>query len=116
MIAANSPNLFVEHITTPMLVIHGDRDYRVPIGEALRLWAELAERHAGDDGTMPHKFLYFPDEGHWVLKPRNRRVWWDTVLDWKPPHAKWFVGGTINASVMALKAKFDQPLFRCGWR
>ena len=53
MIAANSPNLFVEHITTPMLVVHGDRDYRVPIGEALRLWAELAEHHAGDDGTMP---------------------------------------------------------------
>ena len=42
MMAANSPHLFVEHINTPMLVIHGDRDYRVPIGEALRLWAELS--------------------------------------------------------------------------
>jgi dipeptidyl aminopeptidase/acylaminoacyl peptidase len=80
MIAANSPNLFVEHITTPMLVIHGDRDYRVPIGEALRLWAELAERHAGDDGTMPHKFLYFPDENHWVLSPQHAKIWYTTVL------------------------------------
>ena len=80
MIAANSPNLFVEHITTPMLVIHGDQDYRVPIGEALRLWAELAERHAGDDGTMPHKFLYFPDENHWVLSPQHAKIWYTTVL------------------------------------
>ena len=80
MIAANSPNLFVEHITTPMLVVHGDRDYRVPIGEALRLWAELAERHAGDDGTMPHKFLYFPDENHWVLSPQHAKIWYTTVL------------------------------------
>jgi dipeptidyl aminopeptidase/acylaminoacyl peptidase len=80
MIAANSPNLFVEHITTPMLVVHGDRDYRVPIGEALRLWAELAERHGGDDGTMPHKFLYFPDENHWVLSPQHAKIWYTTVL------------------------------------
>ena len=64
---------FVDAITTPMLVIHGDHDYRVPIGEALRLWAELAERHGGDDGTMPHKFLYFPDENHWVLTPAARQ-------------------------------------------
>jgi dipeptidyl aminopeptidase/acylaminoacyl peptidase len=80
MMAANSPHHFVEHINTPMLVIHGDRDFRVPIGEALRLWAELSERHAGDDGTMPHKFLYFPDENHWVLTPQHAKVWYSTVL------------------------------------
>jgi dipeptidyl aminopeptidase/acylaminoacyl peptidase len=80
MMAANSPHLFVDHITTPMLVVHGDRDYRVPIGEALRLWAELAERHGGDDGTMPHKFLYFPDENHWVLSPQHAKIWYTTVL------------------------------------
>ena len=80
MMAANSPHLFVEHINTPMLVIHGDRDYRVPIGEALRLWAELAERHGADDGTMPHKFLYFPDENHWVLTPQHAKIWYTTVL------------------------------------
>jgi dipeptidyl aminopeptidase/acylaminoacyl peptidase len=80
MMAANSPHLFAEHINTPMLVIHGDRDYRVPIGEALRLWAELSELHGGDDGTMPHKFLYFPDENHWVLSPQHAKIWYSTVL------------------------------------
>ena len=80
MVAANSPNLSSTQITTPMLVIHGDRDYRVPIGEALRLWAELAERDGGDDGTMPHKFLYFPDENHWVLSPQHAKIWYTTVL------------------------------------
>ena len=80
MLAANSPHRSVARITTPMLVIHGDRDYRVPVAEALRLWAELAEHHAGPDGTMPHKFLYFPDENHWVLKPQHTKVWYATVF------------------------------------
>jgi dipeptidyl aminopeptidase/acylaminoacyl peptidase len=80
MMAANSPHRFAKHINTPMLVIHGDRDYRVPIGEALRLWAELSELHGGDDGTMPHKFLYFPDENHWVLSPQHAKIWYTTVL------------------------------------
>ena len=80
MIVANSPHRFVDRITTPMLVIHGDRDYRVPIGEGLRLWAELAEHFGGEDGTMPHKFLYFPDENHWVLSPQHAKVWYTTVL------------------------------------
>ena len=55
-------------ITTPMLVIHGDKDYRVPIGEGLRLWWDL-QRH-GLVGDVS-QFLYFPDENHWVLKPGN---------------------------------------------
>jgi dipeptidyl aminopeptidase/acylaminoacyl peptidase len=76
----NSPHLHVDAIRTPMLVIHGDRDYRVPIGEGLRLWAELSERHLGEDGTTPHKFLYFPDENHWVLSPQHAKVWYDTVF------------------------------------
>jgi dipeptidyl aminopeptidase/acylaminoacyl peptidase len=37
---------------------------------------------------IPAKFLYFPDEGHWVLKPRNRRVWWGVVLDWLDQYLK----------------------------
>jgi dipeptidyl aminopeptidase/acylaminoacyl peptidase len=78
MTAANSPNRSVDQIRTPMLVIHGDKDYRVPIGEGLRLWAELAERSA-EDGTMPHKFLYFPDENHWVLKPQHAKIWYQVV-------------------------------------
>jgi dipeptidyl aminopeptidase/acylaminoacyl peptidase len=93
--AANSPHLFVDDIGTPMLVIHGDKDYRVPIGEALRLWAELAARAEAEDGEMPHKFLYFPTENHWVLTPQHAKIWYQTVLafvdhhvlgkDWKTP-------------------------------
>jgi dipeptidyl aminopeptidase/acylaminoacyl peptidase len=76
----NSPHRFVEQIRTPMLVVHGDKDYRVPIGEALRLWAELAEHHSDDEGRMPHKFLYFPDENHWVLSPEHAKVWYSAVF------------------------------------
>jgi dipeptidyl aminopeptidase/acylaminoacyl peptidase len=86
MALANSPHRFVSEIRTPLLVVHGDRDYRVPIGEALRLWAELAELSAGPDGSMPHKFLYFPDEGHWVLQPQHAVVWYDTVLAFLDHH------------------------------
>ncbi len=80
MALRNSPHRFVGQIRTPMLVIHGDKDYRVPIGEALRLWAELAEHHGDADGRMPHRFLYFPDENHWVLSPQHAKVWYQTVL------------------------------------
>ena len=69
-----SPHRAVDQITTPMLVIHGENDARVPISEALRLWTDLA-RHG-----VEAKFLYFPDENHWILKPQNARVWYDTVL------------------------------------
>ena len=95
MAAANSPHLFVDDIVTPMLVIHGDKDDRVPIGEGLRLWAELAARTESEDGEMPHKFLYFPDENHWILTPQHAKVWYETVLafadhhvlgkDWRTP-------------------------------
>ena len=74
----SDPSRHVDNIVTPMLVIHGDKDYRVPIGEGLRLWQELNAR-AEDPATMPHRFLYFPDENHWVLKPGNAEVWYETV-------------------------------------
>jgi dipeptidyl aminopeptidase/acylaminoacyl peptidase len=82
----NSPHLHVDAISTPMLVIHGDKDYRVPIGEALRLWSELADRAESDDGEMPHKFLYFPSENHWVLTPQHAKVWYQTVLAFADHH------------------------------
>ena len=63
-----------------MLVIHGDKDYRVPIGEALRLWYDLQKR------GIPSKFLYFPDENHWVLTPGNALVWYETVLNFLAEH------------------------------
>ncbi len=89
MAAANSPHTAVGAITTPMLVVHGDKDYRVPVGEALRLWYQLLSSSAGatdDEGRTPHRFLYFPDENHWVLSPRNATVWYGTVLAFLAEH------------------------------
>lgn len=84
MVAANSPHTRVENIRTPMLVIHGDKDYRVPIGEGLALWYQLladSGRPARDDGTSDHQFLYFPNENHWVLTPSHAKVWYSTVFE-----------------------------------
>ncbi|WP_299167986.1 alpha/beta fold hydrolase [uncultured Arthrobacter sp.] len=82
MALANSPHTHVEKISTPMLVIHGDKDYRVPIGEGLRLWYELLSKSqlpAGRDGETEHRFLYFPDENHWILKPQHAKIWYSVV-------------------------------------
>ncbi|HET8958547.1 MAG TPA: alpha/beta fold hydrolase [Microcella sp.] len=79
-LAENSPHHSLEKISTPMLVIHGDRDYRVPIGESLRLWSELAATFSDEEGKLPHKFLYYPDENHWILKPQHAIVWYETVF------------------------------------
>jgi dipeptidyl aminopeptidase/acylaminoacyl peptidase len=86
MAEKNSPHLSVDNITTPMLVIHGDQDYRVPIGEALRLWWDLASRHATAEDPGPHRFLYFPDENHWVLTPNHAKIWYSTVLAFLDQH------------------------------
>lgn len=83
---ANSPHRFVTDIRTPLLVIHGDRDYRVPIGEGLRLWSELNEHFAEPDGSIVHRYLYFPDENHWILKPQHAVVWYETVFAFLAQH------------------------------
>ncbi|MCW2601378.1 MAG: peptidase [Frankiales bacterium] len=79
MVAKNDPSQFADNIATPMLVVHGDKDYRVPIGEGLRLWWDLCSR-AEDPQGMPHEFLYFPDENHWVLTPNHAVAWYEAVL------------------------------------
>ena len=76
----SSPHRQVAKIRTPMLVVHGDKDYRVPIGEALALWNDLSRFE------VPAKFLYYPDEGHWVLKPNNAKIWYSTVLAFLAHH------------------------------
>ena len=86
MTAVNSPSLHADTIATPTLVIHGDKDYRVPIGEALRFWRDLAARSAAEDGEVPHKFLYFPDENHWILTPQHVKVWYQTVFAFLAHH------------------------------
>ncbi len=85
----NSPHRFVEQIVTPMLVIHGDKDYRVPIGEGLRLWYELLAKSglpAAEDGSTVHQFLYFPHENHWVLKPQHAKIWYAVVMAFLSEH------------------------------
>ncbi len=71
-----SPHLFADRWKTPMLVVHGQLDYRLELAEGLQAFTALKVRN------VPARMLYFPDEGHWVLKARNRRIWWDTVLGW----------------------------------
>ncbi len=77
---SNSPHRYADSIRTPMLVIHGDKDYRVPIGEGLRLWYDLQKRN------VPSKFLYFPDENHWVMTPGNATVWYETAIAFLAEH------------------------------
>ncbi|MBK7821240.1 MAG: S9 family peptidase [Tessaracoccus sp.] len=81
MVKEYSPHRYADRISTPTLVIHGDRDYRVPIGEGLALWWRLNELHDGDPSGMRHRFLYFPDENHWVLTPQHAKVWYETVIE-----------------------------------
>ena len=80
MYEANSPHRHIGQIRTPMLVIHGNKDYRVPVGEALRLWWDLS-RHGAEA-----KFLYFPDENHWILTPGNARIWYETIFAFLAEH------------------------------
>jgi dipeptidyl aminopeptidase/acylaminoacyl peptidase len=71
-----SPHLFAEKFKTPTLVIHGQNDYRVDVSQGFDLFTTLQRL------KVPSKLLYFPDEGHWVLKPQNSRLWYKTVNDW----------------------------------
>jgi dipeptidyl aminopeptidase/acylaminoacyl peptidase len=74
--AKHNPIDHVARWKTPMLVIHGGRDYRVVYSEGVGTFTALQRR------GIPSKFLYFPDENHWVLKPANSVLWHDTVLAW----------------------------------
>ncbi len=71
-----SPSMFAKEFHTPTLVVHGELDYRVPVGQGLQLFTALQIQKA------PSKLLLFPDEGHFVLKPQNSRLWYQTVIDW----------------------------------
>jgi dipeptidyl aminopeptidase/acylaminoacyl peptidase len=71
-----SPHLSAKNFKTPTLVVHGELDYRVPVGEGLQLFSTLQRK------SVPSKLLYYPDEGHWILKPQNSELWYKTVIDW----------------------------------
>jgi dipeptidyl aminopeptidase/acylaminoacyl peptidase len=71
-----SPHQYAKNFKTPTLVIHGQRDYRLDVSEGLQLFTTLQMEN------VPSKMLYFPDEGHWVLKPQNSKLWYETVNAW----------------------------------
>jgi len=63
-------------MNTPTLVVHGEMDYRVPYTEGLSLFTALQRR------GVPSRLVVFPDEGHWIGKPQNQRLWWREVNGW----------------------------------
>jgi len=71
-----SPRNSAKNFKTPTLVIHGQLDYRLDVSEGFQLFTTLQTM------GVPSKMLYFPDEGHWVLKPQNSQLWYRTVNDW----------------------------------
>lgn len=77
-----NPANHVDRMNTPTLVIHGALDYRVPLEQGLATFTALRRRN------VPARLLYFPDEGHWVLKPQNAMVWWEEMLGWIDQHLK----------------------------
>ena len=77
-----SPHQFVKNWDTPMLVIHNDKDFRVPLTEGLQAFT------AAQLKNVPSRFLYFPDEGHWVLRPQNSVLWNRVFVDWLDRYLK----------------------------
>jgi dipeptidyl aminopeptidase/acylaminoacyl peptidase len=71
-----SPSSYAGNFKTPTLVIHGELDFRVPYGQGLQLFTALQAQ------KVPSKLLIYPDEGHWILKPQNAALWYQTFLDW----------------------------------
>ena len=71
-----SPHLSATNFKTPTLVIHGQLDYRLDVSEGFQLFTTLQRL------GVPSNMLYFPDEGHWVLKPQNSQLWYKTVNNW----------------------------------
>jgi dipeptidyl aminopeptidase/acylaminoacyl peptidase len=71
-----SPNRFAAGFVTPMLVLHGERDYRVPVTQGLELYGVLTAK------GVPARLVYYPDENHWILKGQNSRHWYGEVLAW----------------------------------
>jgi dipeptidyl aminopeptidase/acylaminoacyl peptidase len=71
-----SPHLFAANFKTPTLVTGGELDYRVPYTEDLSMFTALQRQ------GVPSRLVIFPDEGHWILKPQNQRLWWEQVQSW----------------------------------
>lgn len=85
-----SPLLSIQNAKTPTLVIHGQKDYRLDVSEGFQLFTALQRLH------VPSRMLYFPDEGHWVLKPQNSQRWYDEVGEWCD---RWTHSNTYSGAV-----------------
>ena len=79
-VQSQSPSSFAKAMATPTLVIHGALDYRVPDQQGLAYYNTLKAK--GIDARL----LWFPDENHWILKPRNSKQWYGEVFDWLGAH------------------------------
>ncbi|MHB1557074.1 MAG: S9 family peptidase [Isosphaeraceae bacterium] len=77
-----SPSLFAMNFKTPTLVIHGALDFRVPDAQGLGMFTSLQRR------GVASRYVWFPDEGHWITKPANRVVWWHEVHEWLAKYLK----------------------------
>lgn len=77
-----SPSYYVKNFNTPCLIIHGELDFRVPVAQGFQFFTSLQRM------KIPSKMLYFPDEDHFVRKPQNAKLWWQTVHDWLAEYLK----------------------------
>lgn len=75
-----SPHMYAENMKTPTLIVHGANDFRVPENQAMEFFTTLQRL------GVESKFLYYPDEYHFVVKPRNAKLWWNTIFDWFDKH------------------------------
>ncbi len=77
-----SPHRYIQNAKMPMLVVEGANDFRVPEEQAFQLFTSLQRL------GVESEFLYFPDEYHFVVKPQDARLWWNTIFDWFEKHKK----------------------------
>jgi dipeptidyl aminopeptidase/acylaminoacyl peptidase len=75
-LASSSPSYFAKNFKTPTLILHGERDYRVPVTQGINLFGVLQGK------GVPARIVIFPDENHWVLKPQAALLWWKEVFGW----------------------------------
>jgi dipeptidyl aminopeptidase/acylaminoacyl peptidase len=75
-----SPHRFIGNWKTPLLVIHGEKDFRVPVSQGMEAFT------AAQVQGVPSRFLYFPGEGHWVTKPQNSVLWQRVFFGWLDQH------------------------------
>ncbi len=94
-----SPSFYAKEFKTPTLVIHGEQDFRVPFGQGLQLYTALQMQ------KVPSKLLVYPDEGHWILKPRNSVLWYRTFLEWVGEWTKKVLAAPVDVAAPAITPK-----------